>query len=76
MERNTQHYQGDFEFDVESFRHIAQSPSLNENLCIGCRAPSGTWCFQERNIFIRDSDAFHTWQFYKDTRDTILCLYC
>ena len=34
--------------------------------------PSGTWCFRERDIFIRDSDAFHTWQFYKDTRDTIL----
>ena len=34
--------------------------------------PSGTWCFQERDLFIRDSQAFHTWQYYKDSRDTIL----
>ena len=72
MERNTQHYQGDFEFDVKSFRHIAQSLFPERKPLYWLSRPSGTWCFQERNIFIRDSDAFHTWQFYKDTRDTIL----
>lgn len=40
--------------------------------CSGMSRPSGTWCFRERDVFIRDSDAFYTWQFYKDTRDTIL----
>ena len=33
--------------------------------------PSGTWCFREWDVLIRDSDAFYTWQCYKDTRDAI-----
>ena len=40
--------------------------------CTGCPALPVHGAFRERDIFIRDSDAFHTWQFYKDTRDTIL----
>ena len=72
MERNTKHYQSDFEFDVGSMERIAQTKHPERTPLYWMSRPSGTWCFRERDIFIRDSDAFHTWQFYKDTRDTIL----
>ena len=72
MERNTKHYQSDFEFDVGSMERIAQTKHPERTPLYWMSRPSGTWCFRERDIFVRDSDAFHTWQFYKDTRDTIL----
>lgn len=72
MERNTKHYQSDFELDVGTFQQIAQVPVPNKPVLYWMSRPSGTWCFQERDLFIRDSQAFHTWQYYKDSRDTIL----
>lgn len=72
MERNTKHYQSDFELDAGTFQQIAQSPVPNKPVLYWMSRPSGTWCFQERDLFIRDSQAFHTWQYYKDSRDTIL----
>ena len=72
MERNTKHYQSDFEFDVGSMERIAQTKHPERTPLYWMSRTSGTWCFRERDIFIRDSDAFYTWQFYKDTRDTIL----
>lgn len=72
MERNTKHYQSDFELDVGTFQQIAQTPVPNKPILYWMSRPSGTWCFQERDLFIRDSQAFHTWQYYKDSRDTIL----
>lgn len=72
MERNTKHYQSDFELDVGTFQQIAQTPVPNKPVLYWMSRPSGTWCFQERDLFIRDSQAFHTWQYYKDSRDTIL----
>lgn len=72
MEKNTKHYQSDFDFDVGTFQHIAQAPAANKLVLYWMSRPSGTWCFMERDLFIRDSQAFHTWQYYKDSRDTIL----
>ena len=72
MERNTKHYQSDFEYDVGSMERIAQTKHPERTPLCWMSRPSGTWCFRERDVFIRDSDAFYTWQFYKDTRDTIL----
>lgn len=72
MERNTKHYQSDFEYDVGSMGRIAQTKHPERTPLFWMSRPSGTWCFRERDVFIRDSDAFYTWQFYKDTRDTIL----
>lgn len=50
MERNTQHYQGDFEFDVKSFRHIAQSLFPERKPLYWLSRPSGTWCFQDGEL--------------------------
>jgi hypothetical protein len=34
--------------------------------------PSGTYCFPEQNIFLKDTRGFNTWRFYEEqTRDPI-----
>lgn len=72
MERNTKHYQSDFELDVKSMRRIAQINHCEQTPLYWMSRPSGTWLLRERDLFIRESSAFHIWQYYKDTRDTIL----
>ena len=72
MERNTEHYQSDFEYDKARFLKAAQSEHAEDKTLYWLSRPSGTWCFRERDIFLRDSEAFRTWQHYKDTSDTIL----
>lgn len=35
--------------------------------------PSGTHCFRERDVFVKDTAAHNTWRFHKEqTRDPIL----
>ena len=72
MERNTKHYQSDFEIDAKSIRRIAQINHCEQTPLYWMSRPSGTWLLRERELFIRESSAFHIWQYYKDTRDTIL----
>lgn len=72
MERNTKHYQSDFEYDKEAFFKAARSDNREDKTLYWLSRESGTWCFKERDVFIRDSEAFHTWQYYKDSSDTIL----
>lgn len=72
MERNTKHYQSDFEIDAKSMRRIAQINHCEQTPLYWMSRPSGTWLLRERELFIRESSVFHIWQYYKDTRDTIL----
>lgn len=72
MERNTKHYQSDFEIDAKSIRRIAQINHCEQTPLYWMSRPSGTWLLRERELFIRESSAFHIWQYYKNTRDTIL----
>lgn len=72
MERNTKYYQSDFEIDVKSMRRIAQINHCEQTPLYWMSRPSGTWLLRERDLLIRESSAFHIWQYYKDSRDTIL----
>lgn len=72
MERNTEHYQSDFEYDKARFLRAAQSENAEDKTLYWLSRPSGTWCFRERDVFLRDSEAFLTWQHYKDSGDSIL----
>ena len=72
MECNTKHYQSDFEYDKAAFLKAVQSENKEDKTLYWMSRESGTWCFKERDIFIRDSEAFHTWQYYKDGSDSIL----
>lgn len=59
MERNTKHYQSDFEIDAKSMRRIAQINRCEQTPLYWMSRPSGTWLLRERDLFIRESSAFH-----------------
>lgn len=72
MERNTEHYQSDFEYDKESFLRAARADSAEDKTLYWMSRQCGTWCFKERDLFIRESEAFSVWQSYKDSSEPIL----
>ncbi len=67
MEHNTDFYQTDFQYDVETLREAAEDRG-------GCRnffwltRKSGTWCFPERDVYIRNTNAANTWAYYGGSR--------
>lgn len=62
MQHNTEHYQSDFEYDIASLQKAAEDSRGSRRflwLSRGC----GTWCFKERDVYIRNTDAFNTWAY-------------
>ena len=72
MQQNTRHYQSDFEYDKISFHKAAESENSEEKVLLWMSRDAGTWCFQEREILIKDSEAFSTWNYYSDSSENIV----
>ena len=64
VELNTAHYKSDFKFDIEQFKAAAQHPDGENNRLLWMSRQSGTWCVQEREAFIKDTEANHIWNGY------------
>lgn len=63
MEHNTEHYRTDFDYDVKMLEHAAADRQGGRGFLWLSRL-CGTWCFPDRDIYIRNTHANHTWQFY------------
>lgn len=63
MEHNTDYYQTDFQYDVDMLREAAGDRNAGRNFFWMSRG-SGTWCFRERDIYIRNTNAHNTWNYY------------
>lgn len=63
MEHNTDFYQTDFQYDVETLREAAEDRGGYRNFFWLTRK-SGTWCFPERDVYIRNTNAASTWTYY------------
>lgn len=73
MRQNTAFYQSDFEIDKEIIQKAAASPTAEDKRLLWLSRPSGTYCFRERDVFLKDTRQHNTWRFYgEQTRDTIL----
>ena len=72
MEVNTEHYKSDFKYDIDMFKTAAAEPDGINNHLIWFSRQSGTECFKERNTFIKETAAYNTYQYYADTKDTLL----
>jgi len=72
MEINTEHYKTDFQYDKEMFLKAAANPDADNTRLLWMSRPSGTWCFKERDVLLKETHASHTWSYYADTKDTIL----
>ena len=73
MHQNTAYYQSDFAFDIKLLREAARSDQLEDKLLLWLSRPSGTFCFRERDVLLKDTQAYNTWKFCgEQTRDRIL----
>ena len=73
MKQNTAFYQSDFEIDKRILREAASRPAAEEKRLLWFSRPSGTCCFRERDVFLKDTRQHNTWLFYgEQTRDKIL----
>ena len=67
MEHNTDFYQTDFQYDVKQIREAAEDRGGYRNFFWLCRK-NGTWCFPERDVYLRNTNAHNTWEYYGASR--------
>ena len=73
MHQNTAYYQSDFAYDIKLLREAARSDQPEDKLLLWLSRPSGTFCFRERDVLLKDTQAYNTWKFCgEQTRDRIL----
>ena len=73
MKQNTAFYQSDFDIDKQILQKASGSPVPEDKRLLWFSRPSGTCCFRERDVFLKDTRQHNTWRFYgEQTRDTIL----
>ena len=71
LQANTQHYQSDFQYDIDSLQAAALESKAENRSWLWMSRPSGTWCFKEREVFLQNTTANQTWQFYDYEADKI-----
>ena len=59
VELNTEHYKSDFKYDIEKFKEAAKHPDGENNRLLWLSRQSGTWSFPERDVYIKDTEAFN-----------------
>jgi sporulation protein YlmC with PRC-barrel domain len=69
VERNTKHYQTDFEYDRDMFIAAAQSADPGDKTLLWLSRESGTQCVQEREAFISGSEGHVSWTYYRGSRN-------
>ena len=73
MKQNTAFYQSDFHIDRRILREAADRSGDTDRRLLWFSRPSGTCCFRERDVFLKDTRQHNTWRFYgEQTRDTVL----
>ncbi len=73
MRTNTGFFQNDFDIDKRIIAKAAAQPAAEDKTLLWLSRPSGTHCFRERDVFLKDTAAHNTWHFHKEqTRDRIL----
>ena len=73
MKQNTAFYQSDFDIDKQILQKAAVSLIPEDKRLLWFSRPSGTCCFRERDVFLKDTRQHNTWRFYgEQTHDTIL----
>ncbi len=79
MKKNTQSYQGDFDYDrkdLEEAATKAEELPLVERTYLWMSRLCGTWCLKERRVFLEPTGAHHIWTYYGDGRSERILAYC
>ena len=71
---HVEHYQSDFELDIEVLKEAAGKPERTERIFVWLCRPCGTWLLREKNVFIKRTRENNTFCFYAEqTRDAVQC---
>ena len=63
VKANTRTYQSDLTFDEKRLQAAMLDPVPENRVLLWMCRPCGTWCFSEREVFLRDTEAFLTWTY-------------
>ena len=66
MKHNTKYYRSDFEIDKKILEEAAESPVKAGQTLLWLSRTHGTHCFKERDVFLKNSCAYHTWLYYAE----------
>lgn len=66
LKKNTVFFETDFEYDKKSIAEWAASNDPKDKIFIWMSRFHGTWCYRERDVFIKDSSAHNTILYYED----------
>lgn len=69
VEENTRYYKTDFEYDIAALKNAAFRPHGRNFLWLS--RESGTYLFDECDVFITNAPANHTWLYYRDHPEEI-----
>lgn len=58
---NTKTYQDDLIMDVGQLSAAMLDPAPENRVFLWMSRPCGTWCFWEREVYLRDTEAHNTW---------------
>ena len=73
MRQNTAFFQSDFDIDKEILQEAAARSAAEDKKLLWLSRPSGTYCFRERDVFLKDTRQHNTWKYYgEQTNDTVL----
>jgi len=73
LRQNTAFYQDDFGIDRERIEEAVKSKRAEDKMLLWMSRKAGTYCFRERDVFLKDTGSFHTWVYYGEQRhDQIL----
>ena len=67
MRSNTTHYQSDFLVDIGIIKRAANASRPHEKWPLWMSRNNGTHCLLEKEVFVKDSSEYNTWQYWKDT---------
>lgn len=58
MHQNTAYYQSDFAYDIKMLREATRSNQPEDKLLLWLSRPSGTFCFRERDVLLKDTQCY------------------
>jgi hypothetical protein len=71
VEVNTEHYKGDYQYDLDKFREAAKAGDGEGKHFFWLSRRNGTECFTERAAYMKDSYEFNAWTYYARYPDEI-----
>lgn len=63
-QENTKSHRDDLRYDLDKLYVSAREPNLEDRVFYWMSRPHGTWCVKERDVFLRESYAYHIWTHY------------